>query len=51
VKKERKGSGLLQNEAIKRQRLLKTAEYLNTKYTEDRFVNIVKVKKAIKNMK
>jgi hypothetical protein len=30
-----------------KQRELKTAEYMNTKYTEDRFVNIVKVKKAL----
>jgi len=27
--------------------VIKTEEYWNTKYTEDRFVNIVKVKKAV----
>jgi hypothetical protein len=47
VKKERKGSGLLQHEETYQGEIIKTAEYLNTKYTEDRFVNIVKVKNAI----
>ena len=30
------------------QRYLETVEYLNTKYTEDRFVNIVKVTQSTK---
>jgi len=44
---DRKGRGLLQNEATYEAELIKSAEYLNTKYTKDRFVNIVKVRKVI----
>ena len=36
------GRDLLQTEATNKVQIINTAEYLNTKYAEDRFVNIVK---------
>jgi hypothetical protein len=39
-------SGLLQAEAAYKAEIINTAEYLNTKYKEDQFVNIVKVHKS-----
>ena len=46
----RKGGGrvVLQIETTYKAEIINTAEYMNTKYTEDQFVNIVKVAKAIK---
>jgi hypothetical protein len=37
------GSGLVQVEAAYKAEIINIAEYLNTKYKEDQFVNIVKV--------
>jgi hypothetical protein len=42
------GKGLLQIETTYKAEISNIAEYLNTKHTEDQFVNIVKVAKAIK---
>jgi len=44
VKKERKRSDLLQKEATYKGEIIKTPEYLKTKYTEVRIVNIVNSK-------
>jgi hypothetical protein len=41
VKRKEGGRGLLQIEATRKVQIINNAEYLNTKYTEDRFVNIV----------
>jgi len=41
-RKEEEGGGLLQIEATCRAELINTADYLNTKYTEDQSVNIVR---------
>ena len=37
------GRGLVQGEAAYKAEIIIIAEYLNTKYKEDQFVNIVKV--------
>jgi hypothetical protein len=42
AKREGEGKGLLQIEATYRAEIISIVEYLNTKYTEDQFVNIVK---------
>ena len=47
VKRKDGGTGLLQTEATNKTEIINTAEYLNTKYFEDQFVNGVKVRKAI----
>ena len=43
VKRKEGGRGLVQVEAAYKAEIINTAEYLNTKYKEDQFVNIVKV--------
>ena len=43
VKKKEGGRGLVQVEAAYKVEIINIAEYLNTKYKEDQFVNIVKV--------
>jgi hypothetical protein len=43
VKRKEGGRGLVQVEAAYKEEIINTAEYLNTKYKEDQFVNIVKV--------
>ena len=47
VKSKEGGRGLLQIEATYKAEIINIAEYLNTKYIVDQFVNIVKVTKAI----
>ena len=42
MKRKGGGSGLLQIEATYKTEIINVAEYLDTKYTEDQFVNIVK---------
>jgi hypothetical protein len=39
--KKIEGRGLLQTEATLKEEIRNTAEYLNEKYREDRFVNII----------
>jgi hypothetical protein len=43
VKRKEGGRGLVQVEAAYKAEIINIAEYLNTKYKEDQFVNIVKV--------
>ena len=43
VKRKEEGRGLVQVEAAYKAEIINTAEYLNTKYKEDQFFNIVKV--------
>jgi hypothetical protein len=43
VKRKKGGRGLVQVEAAHKAEIINSAEYLNTKYKEDQFVNIVKV--------
>jgi hypothetical protein len=42
VKRKEGGRSLLQIEVAYKEQIINTAEYLNTKYAEDQFVNIVK---------
>jgi len=42
VKKNEGGRGLLQIEGTYKAEIINTEEYLNTKYTADQFVNIVR---------
>ena len=42
MKRKGGGRGLLQIKATHKAEIINIAEYLNTKYTEDQFVNIVK---------
>ena len=42
VKRKGGGRGLLQIKATYKAEIINIAEYLNTKYTEDQFVNMVK---------
>ena len=42
VKRKEGGRGLVQVEAAYRSETINIAEYLNTKYKEDQFINIVK---------
>ena len=42
LKRKEGGRGLVQVEAAYRAEIINTAEYLNTNYKEDQFVNIVK---------
>ena len=42
VKRKEEGRSLLQIAAVYKAEIINTAEYLNAKYTEDQFVNIVK---------
>jgi len=42
VKRKEGGRGLVQVEAAYKARLINIAEYLNTKYKQDQFLNIVK---------
>jgi len=42
MKRKEGGRGLLQIEATYKGEIINIAEYLNTKFTEDQFVNIVK---------
>ena len=46
VKRKGGGRGQLQIEATYKAEIINIAEYLNTKYTEDQFVNIVKSHKT-----
>jgi len=41
VEKKGWGTGLLQNQATYKAQIINIAEYLNTKYVEDQFVNII----------
>jgi len=43
VKKEEGGRGLVQIEAAHKAEIINIAEYLNTNYKEDQFVNIAKI--------
>jgi hypothetical protein len=43
VKRKEGGRGLVQGEAAYKAEIVNITEYLNTKYKEDQFVNIVKV--------
>jgi len=43
VKRKERGRGLVQAEAAYKAEIINIAEYLNTKYKEDQFVNIVNV--------
>jgi len=43
VKRKGGGKGLVQAEATYKAEIINIAEYLNTRYKEDQFVNIVKV--------
>ena len=43
VKRKQGGRGLVQVGAAYKAEIINTAEYFNTKYKEDQFVNIVKV--------
>jgi hypothetical protein len=43
VKRKEGGRGLLQVEEVYKAEIINIAEYINTKYKEDQFVNIVKV--------
>ena len=42
VKRKEDGRGLLQIKATYKAEIINTADYLNTKYIEDQFVNIVR---------
>jgi len=42
VKRKEGGRGLLQIEVTYKREIINIAEYMDTKYTEDQFVNIVK---------
>ena len=46
VKRKEGGGGLVQVEAAYKAEIINAAEYLNTNYEEDQFVNIVKTMKA-----
>ena len=46
VKRKGEGTGLVQVEPAYKAEIINIAEYLNTKYKEDQFVNIVKSMKA-----
>jgi hypothetical protein len=46
VKRKEGGRGLLQVEAAYKAEIINIAEYFNTKYKEDQFVNIVKVRES-----
>jgi hypothetical protein len=46
VKRKGGGSGLVQVEAAYKAEIINIAEYLNTKYKEDQFVNSVKVRES-----
>ena len=46
VKRKEGGRGLVQVEAAYKAEIINTAEYLNTNYKEDQFINIVKTMKA-----
>ena len=48
VKRKEGGRGLVQVEAEYKTEIINIAEYLNTNYKEDQFVNIVKTMKAMK---
>jgi len=43
VKREEGGTGLVQIEAARKAEIINIAEYLNTNYKEDQFVNIAKI--------
>jgi len=47
VKRKEGGRGLVQLEAAYKAEIISIAEYLNTNYKEDQFVNIVKSLKAL----
>jgi hypothetical protein len=42
VKRKGGGRGLLQTEVAYKEQIINIAEYLNTKYAEDQFLNIIK---------
>ena len=46
VKRKGGGRGLLQTEVTYKAQIINNAEYFNTKYTEDQFINIVKSPKS-----
>jgi len=50
MKRKEEGRGLLQIETTYKAEIIDTAEYWNTIYTEDQFVNTIKVAKAIKQI-
>ena len=47
VKRKEEGRGLVQVEAAYKAEIINIAEYLNTNYKEDQFVNIVKCHESI----
>jgi len=47
VKRKEGGRGLVQIEAAYRAEIINIAEYLNTNYKEDQFVNFVKTHEAL----
>jgi hypothetical protein len=47
VKRKEGGRGLVQTEAAYKAEIINIAEYLNTNYKRDQFVNILKAKKAL----
>ena len=47
VKRKEGGRGLVQLEAAYKAEIISIAEYLNTNYKEDQFLNIVKCLKAL----
>ena len=51
VKRKEGGRGLIQIEATYKAEIINIAEYLNTNYKEDQFVNIVKSQVPKKNGK
>jgi hypothetical protein len=42
IKRKEEGRGLVQVEATYKTEIIRNAKYLNTKYKEDQFLNIVK---------
>ena len=46
VKRKEGGRGLVRVEAAYKEEIIKIADYLNTNYKEDQFVNMVKTMKA-----
>jgi len=51
VKRKEGGRGLMQIEASYKAEIFNIAEYLNTNYKEDQFLNIVKSHESTQNMK
>ena len=51
VKRKEGGRGLVQIEAAYKAEIMNIAEYLNTNYKRDQFVNILKAKKALNQIR